>query len=97
MAGSAGAEISALSGRGFEISDVPQDYRIVLPPLPTAIIMHNSIFLHCDVSGRPYKIGDFKPGLQSVGVLQDLKAFGSYQMNHVWIATFRSLASKQKI
>lgn len=97
MAGSDGAVTAAFSGRGIAGTDVPQDYRILLPPLPTGTVVYTTVFLHCDISGRPYKIGDFKSGLENAGVLKDLKACGSFQMNHVWMATFHSLASKQKI
>lgn len=97
MAGSSGAVITALSGRGVVADSATQDYRIVMPALPRGVSFLNTLFLHCDIAGRPYKIADFKTGLRDAGVLQDLKACGPYQMNHVWSVTFHSQASKFKL
>lgn len=57
----------------------------------------NSVFLHCDIGARPYRIEDFKKGLKNAGVLGDIDTCGSYQMNHVWMVTLKSLSAKQRL
>lgn len=87
---------ATLSGGGF-FADVPRDYRIVLPPLQTRVAVLNTVFLHCDVAGRSYKDSDFKLGFGTAGVLNDLKACGPCQVNHIRMATLHSLSAKHKI
>ncbi|KAM7284303.1 hypothetical protein ISCGN_001400 [Ixodes scapularis] len=72
-------------------------YRIILPTLPTGVYALNSAFLHADVGARPYRIEDFKDGLEHAGVLGDIAACGSYQMNHVWMVTLKSPTAKQRL
>lgn len=50
-----------------------------------------------DITARPYRIQDFKKGLEKAGVLGEIDAFGSYQMNHVWMVTLKTLLAKQKL
>lgn len=100
MACSDGAVSTAQVGRvssDIRSADKSVDYRVVLPPLPTGAAVLNTVFLHCDVSERPYKISDFRTLFDATGVLTDLKGCGPYRMNHVWMATFHSPASKQKL
>ncbi|SCV65758.1 hypothetical protein ANAPC5_01238 [Anaplasma phagocytophilum] len=82
--------IEALSDRGFAAANVAQDYPIVLLALPGVVAFSNTPFLHCDVARRPYRIADFKTGLQTSDVLQDLKTSGPYQINNFWAITFHT-------
>ncbi|KAM7302416.1 uncharacterized protein ISCGN_017933 [Ixodes scapularis] len=80
-----------------ENSKVYKDYRIILPRLPTGMLVSNSLFLHADITGRPYKPTDFKEALFSIIEREDLIALGPYQMSHVWMAVFANGAAKCKI
>lgn len=92
---SVGAAKTAVSGRGAYVLNDTQEYRTVLPMLLSGTVTLNSVFLHCDVSGRPYKDDDFREELQRLSVLSEVLAIGAYQMNHVWLVTLRSSAAKQ--
>lgn len=65
---------------GVEISD---EYRIVLPPLATGIILLNTVFLQGDLAGRPYKVDDFENEIRRLHLIDNIKALGTYQMNHL--------------
>ncbi|KAM7281857.1 hypothetical protein ISCGN_002018 [Ixodes scapularis] len=94
---SVGAVKTAASGRGISVSGSPDDYQVILPPLPNGYVVTNAVFLHCDVKGRPYKIQDFRQELQRLDVMKDLAAAGPHQMNHVWLLRLHSLAAKQRL
>ncbi|KAM7285689.1 hypothetical protein ISCGN_032576 [Ixodes scapularis] len=74
-----------------------QEYRIILPRLPSGMLVTNSLFLHADMTGRPYKATDFKDVLFSIIDRKDLIGLGPYQMSHVWMAVFANGAAKLKI
>lgn len=76
-----GEAVTALSGRGTNAS-LSTD---VLPPLPSINVALNSVLLYGDVSGRQYKVADFRAELERLGVRRDIDAFGGYQMNHLWM------------
>ncbi|CAN7976686.1 unnamed protein product [Ixodes persulcatus] len=100
MNSSSGAALSAPASRGFlyfDVEDVPTDYRVVLPPLPRGIVVLNSVFFHCDVTARPYRIEDFRDSLSTAGVLEDIVSFGSFQMNHLWIMTLKTTEAKRRL
>ncbi|KAM7290249.1 uncharacterized protein ISCGN_026896 [Ixodes scapularis] len=94
---SRGASATAFTGRGSSAEMSQDTYRVVLPSLPTGTEVLNSVFAHCDITGRPYKIDDFRGEMERHGVLNDLIGAGAYQMNHVWLFTFNSLTAKRKI
>lgn len=94
---SVGAVSAAGDSRGISADKSNEAYRFILPPLPTGVHALNSVFLHGDIGARPYRIEDFKDGLGKAGVLGDIAACGSYQMNHVWMVTLKSLSAKQKL
>ncbi|KAM7310908.1 uncharacterized protein ISCGN_007816 [Ixodes scapularis] len=94
MASSDGAMITAVAGRGISSAD---DYKILLPCLPSEAATVNSVFLHCDVTGRPYRIEDFREELQRLQILGDVGSFGAYQMNHVWLVTFHSASTRNRL
>ncbi|CAN7982707.1 unnamed protein product [Ixodes pacificus] len=80
-----------------ECSKQTKEYRIILPRLPTGMLVTNSLFLHADLSGRPYKATDFKEVLFSIIDRKDLVAVGPFQMSHVWMAVFANGAAKYKV
>lgn len=69
----------------------------MLPSLPTGYIVTNAVFLHCDVKGRPYRIQHFRDELHRLHVMADLASAGAYQMNHVGMCRFYTLAAKEKL
>ncbi|KAG0444543.1 hypothetical protein HPB47_013677 [Ixodes persulcatus] len=97
MTGSAGAAIAALSGRSDRNDSAPSEYQIILPPLPTGPTVLNTVFLHADVRGRPYRVEDFRDTLSCLALLPEVLTLGAYQMNNVWAVTFRSPEGKRKI
>ncbi|KAH7932340.1 hypothetical protein HPB51_029352 [Rhipicephalus microplus] len=66
------------AGRGTASPLVPKDYRIILPSLPSGEAMRRAVSLHCDVSGRPYRIDDFRKPLKDLGVTQQDECNHSY-------------------
>ncbi|KAM7280979.1 uncharacterized protein ISCGN_006179 [Ixodes scapularis] len=100
MAGSNGAATTALGGRGplfTEPSSHTDDYKVALPPIPTGVTVLNSVLLHCDLKGRPYRIEDFRQEPKRCAVLSDIVALGAFQMNHLWMATLRAPEAKQRL
>ncbi|KAM7299341.1 uncharacterized protein ISCGN_019908 [Ixodes scapularis] len=96
MSGSEGAVSAAHAGRGIRASD-NEDYQVMLPPLPTGSVVLNTVFLHADMKGRPYRIEDFRDALVCLGALPEVSALGAYQMNHVWAVTFKTPVGKKRI
>ncbi|XP_040075839.2 uncharacterized protein LOC115326770 [Ixodes scapularis] len=98
MAGSNGAATTAPVGRGtFAASSSADDYKVVLPPIPMDATILNSVLLHCDLRGRPYRIEDFRQELKRCAVLSEIVALGAFQMNHVWLATLRTPEAKKRL
>ncbi|KAM7281706.1 hypothetical protein ISCGN_006257, partial [Ixodes scapularis] len=94
---SGGAVKTAASGRGTSGFENADEYKIILPQLPTGYVVTNAVFLHCDVKGRPYRIQDFRLELQRLDLLKDLASAGPHQMNHVWLLRMQSPAAKQRL
>ncbi|KAH7938479.1 hypothetical protein HPB49_024284 [Dermacentor silvarum] len=95
MSSSARAGSAAASGRGSRSSVAPPGYRYVLPTLPSGETMKECLFLHCDVTGRPYRLEDFRDPLQELGVLKDVTGIGPFQMTHVWLIKLRTPEAKE--
>ncbi|XP_072143795.1 uncharacterized protein [Dermacentor andersoni] len=95
---SAGNSVSA-PGRGSSTPFLNEDasYKVVLPRLPTGNDVLNSVFLHADLSGRPYRAPDFRDALLEVVNTSDIVGVGQYQMSHVWMVTCASSAAKQTL
>lgn len=93
---SVGAASAAQLSRGSRI-EMPQDYAVILPPLPTGYVVQNTVFLHADVKGRPYHAEDFREPLFRRVQPTEVLALGAYQMNHVWAVTCRSTEGVKKL
>ncbi|XP_075726153.1 uncharacterized protein LOC119179187 [Rhipicephalus microplus] len=95
---SAGNSVSA-NGRGSStpFHDEDSSYKVVLPRLPTGNDVLNSVFLHADLSGRPYRAPDFRDALLKVVSTADIIGVGQYQMSHVWMVTCANSMAKQKL
>ncbi|XP_077557311.1 uncharacterized protein LOC144172491 [Haemaphysalis longicornis] len=94
---SAGNSASALC-RGSTSSGTDMDnYKIILPRLPTGNVVLNTVFLHADLKGRPYRAPDFRDALARVINLRDVVCIGQYQMSHVWMLTCASSVVKHKL
>lgn len=81
---------TVLAGRGSTVSASNAsngEYQVVLPSLSRGEIALNSVTQHCDVKGRPYRMEDFRRGLEQLDVLKEVASTGACQMNHVWILT----------
>ncbi|KAM7297587.1 uncharacterized protein ISCGN_022738 [Ixodes scapularis] len=96
---SSGGNTASASGRGnIESSNVnSSEYRITLPRLPTGNLVLNSVFLHADMTARPYTAPDFRDALKEVIDLKDIKATGQFQMGHVWMVTCVNALAKEKL
>ncbi|XP_077486303.1 uncharacterized protein LOC144097455 [Amblyomma americanum] len=93
----AGNSASAV-GRGLPTSqDTTDSYKVVLPRLPTGNVVLNTVFLHADLKGRPYRAPDFRDALAQILDLREILCIGQYQMSHVWMVTCESSSSKQKL
>ncbi|KAM7308984.1 putative carrier protein PET8 [Ixodes scapularis] len=88
---------TAFDGRVFKKTSEYSDYKVILPRLPQGILVTNSLILHADITGRPYKASDFKEAILSVVDRKDVLSLGPYQMSHVWMVTFGNAAAKLKI
>ncbi|KAH8030734.1 hypothetical protein HPB51_011534 [Rhipicephalus microplus] len=91
------AATAANAGRGTASPLVPKDYRIILPSLPSGEAMRRAVALHCDVSGRPYRIDDFRKPLKDLGVIQQVSGIGAYQMSHVWLLNMKTAEAKKAL
>ncbi|XP_049518831.1 uncharacterized protein LOC125943519 [Dermacentor silvarum] len=97
MEGSSRAATAADVGRGAPCSALPKDYRVILPPLPTGEGQRRAVVLHCDVTGRPYRIDDFRKPLKDAGIIQQVDGIGAYQMSHVWLLNLKTDEAKQAL
>ncbi|XP_049271165.1 uncharacterized protein LOC125758229 [Rhipicephalus sanguineus] len=97
MVSSQRAATAVAYGRGTPSFTVPKDYRIVLPTVSSGDAMKRAVVLHCDISGRPYRIEDFRKPLQDAGVIKDVAVIGAYQMSHVWLVNLRTDEAKKKL
>ncbi|KAH8032768.1 hypothetical protein HPB51_001827 [Rhipicephalus microplus] len=97
MESSSRAATAADAGRGTASPLVPKDYRIILPSLPSGEAMRRAVALHCDVSGRPYRIDDFRKPLKDLGVIQQVSGIGAYQMSHVWLLNMKTVEAKKAL
>ncbi|XP_077536275.1 uncharacterized protein LOC144148638 [Haemaphysalis longicornis] len=89
---------ASVTGRGTTSSETNMDnYKIILPRLPTGNVVLNTVFLHADLKGRPYRAPDFRDALARVINLRDVLCIGQYQMSHVWMLTCVSNSVKQKL
>ncbi|XP_049269061.1 uncharacterized protein LOC125757522 [Rhipicephalus sanguineus] len=94
---SATKDLSAM-GRGVaQASASGNDYRVVLPRLPTGKLVVDSIFLHADLAGRPYRVQDFRDALREIIDLKEISSIGQFQMSHVWMVTCKSTLTKTKL
>ncbi|KAM7293344.1 uncharacterized protein ISCGN_026474 [Ixodes scapularis] len=96
MSSSDGAVSAAQPGRGIRDVD-DKEYAVILPSLPTGSLVVNSVFLHADIKGRPYRAEDFRDALARLGLLPEVVALGAYQMNHVWAVTFKTTEGSKKL
>ncbi|XP_064481155.1 uncharacterized protein LOC135394364 [Ornithodoros turicata] len=74
------------------------EYKLILPSsMPSGTVSLNTLFLHADPSGRPYKVEDFGTALEGIVKKEDVSAFGGFQFNHLWALTFHNGAAKDKL
>ncbi|XP_037555567.1 uncharacterized protein LOC119432476 [Dermacentor silvarum] len=86
------------TGRGAAQAQASSnDYRIVLPRLPTGKLVTDSVFLHADLTGRPYRAQDFRDALRKIIDLREIISIGQFQMSHVWMVTCKSPSAKARL
>ncbi|XP_037505537.2 uncharacterized protein LOC119381855 [Rhipicephalus sanguineus] len=96
--GSVGAVSAAVSGRGNRVSAASDnEYRVVLPSLPSGSLVLNTVFMHGDVRARPYRVEDFRDTLSDLKLLPEVSSLGAYQMNHVWAVTFKCAEGAKRL
>ncbi|XP_037567836.1 uncharacterized protein LOC119448682 [Dermacentor silvarum] len=94
---SAPKDLSAPGRGAAQASASSNDYRIVLPRLPTGKLVVDSVFLHADLAGRPYRAQDFRDALRNVIDLKEISSIGQFQMSHVWMVTCKSPMAKSNL
>ncbi|XP_070390826.1 uncharacterized protein [Dermacentor albipictus] len=94
---SAPKDLSAPGRGAAQASASSNDYRVVIPRLPTGKLVVDSVFLHADLSGRPYRAQDFRDALRNVIDLKEISSIGQFQMSHVWMVTCKSSITKSKL
>ncbi|XP_075740613.1 uncharacterized protein LOC142786821 [Rhipicephalus microplus] len=95
---SVGAAFAAHTSRGNRMTeDQDAGYEIILPPLPKGRVAQNTVFLHGDVRGRPYRVEDFRDALGPTGLLPEVLALGAYQINHVWTVTMNNADATKRL
>ncbi|CAN7942518.1 unnamed protein product [Ixodes hexagonus] len=98
MERSSAFETTAALSRGDAVrGDVPSDYSVLLPPLPTGEDMKLSLVLHADTKGRPYRVEDFVSPLTQAGVREAISGLGAFQMGHVWLLKLHTVEAKEKL
>lgn len=89
---------SSASSRGTaQAAASSNEYRTVLPRLPTGKLVTDSVFLHADLAGRPYRVQDFRDALRNAIDLKEISSIGQFQMSHVWMVTCKSALAKAKL
>ncbi|KAK8784462.1 hypothetical protein V5799_009173 [Amblyomma americanum] len=59
--------------------------------------MQTTVFLHCDIAGRPYCIQGFLEPLETAGVLTFVAGIGPFQMSHVWMLKLKRAEPKERL
>ncbi|KAK8774237.1 hypothetical protein V5799_011230 [Amblyomma americanum] len=59
--------------------------------------MKTTVFLHCDIAGRPYRIQDFCEPLETAGVLPFVAGIGPFEMSHVWMLKLKTAEAKERL
>ncbi|KAM7280963.1 hypothetical protein ISCGN_005801 [Ixodes scapularis] len=91
------AAAPAAPGKSQAQATSPDEYRILLPRFPPGSLCINSVFLHADMSGRPYRAIDFRDGLKDAIELREVLSLGQFQMSHVWMVTLVSSEAAEKL
>ncbi|XP_075740523.1 uncharacterized protein LOC119164683 [Rhipicephalus microplus] len=94
---SASKDLSAMGRGAAQASASGNDYRVVLPRLPTGKLVVDSVFLHADLAGRPYRVQDFRDDLRDIIDLKEISSIDKFQMSHVWMVTCKSTLTKTKL
>lgn len=81
----------------FRVDNVPEDNRVVLPPLLHGAVVINMCFLCRNVAGRPYRVEDFRASVDQGGVLADMVCLGTYHINHSWTVTLKTIEANRKL
>lgn len=95
---SAKNEVSA-SGRGIVLGSTSnnEEYRIVLPRLPSGNLVLNSVFLHGDLAGGQFRAPDFRGALHISVNQMNIVGIEQYHMSQVWMVTCANAAVKEKL
>lgn len=84
-------------GQGSAGTTISPKCKVIQPPLPSGVVVLNTVFLHADVTAHSYRVEDFRAGNETTGVLKEMAAIACYQFNNVSIDTLKSLAAKHRL
>lgn len=79
------------------VASTVEEYRMLLPVFPASVATEDTLVLHADLVGRPYRLEDFKAPLLQILTGEDLACLGPYKFNHLWIVTLRTKAARDKL
>lgn len=88
---------AAVTARPSRDSSENNEYKVILPTIPPGSVSFNTLLLHGDPVGRPYKADHFGDALKDSVNKDDVAGFGPYQYNHVWAISFHSRLEKEKL
>ncbi|KAM7308309.1 hypothetical protein ISCGN_011943 [Ixodes scapularis] len=91
--------LSAHAGRGGidAAASSSDEYRVLLPRFPDEKMCLNSVFLHADLMGRPYRAVDFRDGLKDIVDMTNVVSIGQFQMSHIWMISLASMAATENM
>lgn len=72
-------------------------YKFFVPPLPVAGSSSETVYLHCDLEGRPYDAHDFVEEFKRLSIFGSLRGCVAIQRNHLWNVWFCNSASLERL
>ncbi|KAM7294844.1 hypothetical protein ISCGN_024350 [Ixodes scapularis] len=73
------------------------DYRMIMLMLSSGKGLAETVFLHGDPQGRPYRTQDFAEALEETVGMKHVVGLGAFQLNHVWVCTLDSTDNKERL
>lgn len=73
------------------------EYRFFVPSLPAPLDALNTVYLHCDPEGRPYRFRDFKKEFERLEIMENLRSCGSLLRNHFWEVSFKKTEDRLRL
>ncbi|KAG0409720.1 hypothetical protein HPB47_013171 [Ixodes persulcatus] len=80
-----------------EADQASADYRMIMPMLPSGKRLAETVFLHGDPQGRPYRTQDFADAREETVGMKHVVGLGAFQFNHVWVCTLDSTDNRERL